>query len=143
MTMKKSKVFIDSSVIIAGLASSSGGSNRILILCELDLIRPYISEQVVREVLKNVEHKLPALYEKTYLLFRRLPFRLQEASEENLVSAAEMINEKDAPILAAAMSGKVDCFLTLDKHFLEGQCLDPLSFWIGTPGDFLGRWPEV
>jgi len=143
MTMKKIKVFIDSSVVIAGLASSSGGSNRILMLCELGLIRPYVSEQVVREVLKNVEKKMPGLYEKTYCLFRQLPFGFVEAKGENLSTATNLNNEKDAPVLATAMSGKVEWLLTLDKHFLKQKWHEDLSFKIGTPGLFLQQWPYI
>lgn len=49
--MKQSKVFLDSSVIIAGLASRTGGSHEVLALSELGIIVPCISEDVVSEVL--------------------------------------------------------------------------------------------
>ena len=57
MNMKPIKVFIESSVIIAGLVSKRGGAYEILILTELGIIIPYISEQVVYEVIRNVEKK--------------------------------------------------------------------------------------
>ena len=46
MNMRKTRVFLDSSVIIAGLASASGGSHKVLALCELGLIDPFISAEV-------------------------------------------------------------------------------------------------
>ncbi len=143
MIMKPIKIFLDSSVVLAGLASPGGGSNRILLFCELGLVKPYISEQIVREVLRTVEKKLPGLYEKTYFLFRKLPFQLVEPTDKSLSTTTKLINEKDAPVLAAAMSGKVEWLLTLDKHFLEQKWHEDLSFKIGTPGLFLQQWPYI
>ena len=57
--MKQSRIFIDSSVIIAGLASKTGGSHEVLALAELKLIIPCISEDVVSEFVRNVQKKLP------------------------------------------------------------------------------------
>lgn len=143
MIMKPIRLFLDSSVVIAGLASPGGGSNRILLLCELGLVKPYISEQILSEVLRNVEKKLPGLYGKTYFLFRKLPFQLVEPTDKSLSATTKLINEKDAPVLAAAMCGKVDWLVTLDKHFLEQKWHEDLAFKIGTPGLFLQQWPYI
>lgn len=135
--MRQTRVFLDSSVIIAGLASATGGSHEMLALAELGVIAPCVSEDVVAEVLRNVQKKLPGCLDSYYALFKALPFRVIDASPKDLERARSLINEKDAPVLAAAMSGRVDWLLSLDKHFLHEALGKQVGFSIGTPGDFL------
>jgi len=138
--MKQSKVFLDSSVIISGLASRSGGSYEILALAELGIIIPCISEIVVTEVLRNVKSKLPGSLDLFYALFKKLPFKFYDPAKNVLQRAELLINIKDAPILAAAMTGKADWLLSLDKHFLKEDWHGKVDFLIGTPKDFLRNW---
>lgn len=137
MSTKPSKVFLDSSVIIAGLASVTGGSHEILALAELKLIIPFISEDVVSEVLRNVQKKLPNSLPYFFTLFKTLPFKIIDATEKDMEYAKTLINEKDAPILAAAIAGQVDWLLSLDKHFLTADLQGKVSFNVGSPKDFL------
>ena len=140
--MKQTKVFLDSSVIIAGLASKKGGSYEVLALAELKIIVPCISKEVVNEVFRNVQKKLPVSTAHFYTLFKKLPFKIIDTANEDFARAKKIINEKDAPILAAAMSGKVDWLLSLDKHFLEKGLEEKARFQLGTPGDFLQKLPD-
>lgn len=135
--MKQNKVFLDSSVIIAALASRTGGSHEVLALAELGLIAPFISEDVVSEVLRNVNKKLPGSANLFYMLFKALPFRIIDAAERDMEYARSLINEKDAPILAAAISGKVDWLLSLDKHFLTVDWKGKVDFVVCSPKLFL------
>jgi len=139
--MKPSNVFLDSSVIIAGLASEKGGSYEVLALAELKVIIPCICEDVVSEVLRNVQKKLPGSVAHFYALFKKLPFKITDPSEEDMVFAKKLINEKDAPILAAARSGKVDWLLSLDRHFLKADLEGKVNFQICSPGEFLQKLP--
>lgn len=139
MNMKPIKVFMDSSVILAGLVSKHGGAYEILILAELGIIIPYISEQVVYEVIRNVEKKIPECIEPFYLLLKTLPFNLVVPTETELKKTEFSINPKDAPILAAARIAGVDWLLSLDKHFLQLRRSEQIEFNIGTPGDLLQR----
>lgn len=137
--MKPIKVFLDSSVIIAGLASRRGGSYELLALAEVGIITPYISEQVINEVLRNTQKKLPGCVDLFYLLFKRLPFVIADPGVEHLLHAKAFINENDAPIIAAAMTAEADWLLSLDSHFLNKDWKGEVSFLIGTPGDFLRK----
>jgi len=139
--MKQIKVFLDSSVIIAGLASKKGGSYEVLALAELKVIIPCICEDVVSEVFRNVEKKLPGSVAHFYALFKKLPFKIIDPLGEDLALARKMINEKDAPILASAISGEVDWLLSLDKHFLKAELEGKVKFQVCTPGEFLQRLP--
>ncbi|AGL01881.1 putative toxin-antitoxin system toxin component, PIN family [Desulfoscipio gibsoniae] len=139
--MKRNNIFLDSSVIIAGLASKKGGSYEVLVLAELNIIIPCICENVVSEVYRNVQKKLPAGLVHVYSLFKNLPFKLIDPTEEDIEKAKKMINEKDAAILAAAITGKVDWLLSLDKHFLELDLGDKIGMKISSPGEFLHKFP--
>lgn len=136
MNMKPIKVFLDSSVIIAGLASARGGSRELLSLAEMKLLIPVISEQVVREVTRNIEKKLPNRLPHYFQLFRLLPFIMVEPSPENLEKTRKLINPQDAGILASALTAGVDWLISLDKHFLTLNN-DKLPVKIGSPQDFL------
>lgn len=135
--MKQIKVFLDSSVVIAGLVSKTGGSYEVLALAELGVIVPYISEEVVSEVLRNAQKKLPGGIDSFYALFKVLHFKIVDASEESTKHARSLINEKDAPILAAATFGKVDSLLSLDKHFLNEDWKGKVDFKVSSPKNFL------
>lgn len=135
--MKQIKTFLDSSVIIAGLASKTGGSHKILLMAEYKIIIPLISEVVVQETLSNIKKKMPQHYSLFYTLFQRLPFKLIDPSEDDFKRALTMINEKDAPILAAAMTGKAEWLLSLDRHFFQPELTAFTGMNIGTPGDFI------
>lgn len=141
--MRRIRVFLDSSVIIAGIAWAAGGSHEVLALAELGVIAPCLSEEVVAEVLGNVQKKLPGYLGSYYALFKALSFRVIDASPEDLEHARSMINEKDAPILAAAISGRVDWLLSLDKHLLDEALRKQVGFGIRTPGDFLKKLADL
>jgi len=143
MRMKQNKVFLDSSVIIAGLASKKGGSYEVLALSELKIIIPCICEDVVSEVYRNVQKKLPGALANVYTLFKMLPFKLIDYNEKDMERAKKLINKQDASILAAAITGKVDWLLSLDKHFLNTNMRDKMGFYICTPGEFLQRSPYL
>jgi len=136
-TSKKIKVFFDSSVIIAGLASNKGASHMMLALVEMEIIEPFVCEQVVTEVVTNVEKKLPSCLPQFYALFKRLPFALGDAKKDKLKNALQLINKKNAYILAAAMSAGIDVLVSLDKHFLNSNIRGELGFFICTPGEFI------
>jgi len=134
--MKPIRIFLDSSVIIAGLASSKGGSREILNLAELRVLVPVISEQVVREVTRNMEKKMPQYLPHYYQLFRSLPFVMIEPGQESMEKALSLINDNDAIILASALTARVDWLISLDKHFLDLNKAE-IPFKVGSPGDFL------
>ncbi len=141
--MRKIRVFLDSSVIVAGLASASGGSHKVLALAELGIITPCISADVESEVLRNVAKKLPKAVVHFERLLQELSFTVIETSEQEIERAKAIINEHDAPIIAAAISGGVDWLLSLDKHFLALKEKETLDFTVATPGEFLQQLADI
>jgi predicted nucleic acid-binding protein len=54
-----------------------------------------------------------------------------------------MINEKDAPILAAAIAAHVDWLLSLDKHFLLENWAGRVNFRVCSPVTFLNELRSI
>lgn len=70
-------------------------------------------------------------------MFKCLPFVLVDYEEKKLKYASELINDKDANILAAAMTADVDVLVSLDRHFFDGQLAGKIDFVICAPGELL------
>ncbi len=150
--MKKSiqriKVFIDTSVLIAGVASVTGASATVLDLCEAESIQMVISRQVLVEADRNFSAKLPGLVTQFRQFMRNLaPLMVEDPPTRAVERAAALIAQKDAAILAAALEAKVDYLITLDKkHFLKHKVKENIPLEVCTPADFLrifdSLWPS-
>ncbi|MBF7084334.1 hypothetical protein IT084_15375 [Desulfallas sp. Bu1-1] len=89
------------------------------------------------EAFRKLQKKLPGCVDHFYTLFKALPFKIAGPDDYDLERAKPLINEKDAPIMAAAMTAKMDWLLSLDKHFLNEDWKGKVNFAVSTPGDFL------
>jgi len=139
------RVFLDTRVLLAGLASRTGASNKILALAEAGLLTLVVSEQVLVEAEQNLKEKLPKALPEYERFLTTCPMEEVPApSAAEVMSAKEIIQAKDASILAAAKNAQVDYLVTLNrKHFLEDSDVAIKSgLRIGTPGDFLAWWRE-
>ena len=145
MNQMKIKIFIDSSVIIAALLSSDGGSAKIFKFCEAGIAEGWISNTVIEEVDRNIKRKFPELKLYFYKLLKVAGIRISKNPSKNMIREAEawIKDRYDAPILAAAKLAKVDVVLTLDiRHFIKDTDVAKKSgMQIMTPGEFLnGFW---
>jgi predicted nucleic acid-binding protein len=116
------KVFIDANVLIAGSASRTGASRAVLALGEIGLIELYTTRQVIDETERNIRQKLPqALPIFTELMLYLNLQILDDPAPEVFKRWLRVIEEKDAPILEAAVQLSADYFLTLNpKDFTPG-----------------------
>ena len=134
------KVFFDTSVILAACKSKSGGSSFILMLCRKGKIKGCISRYVVYEIKKS--SSILSQQEKQRLNFLILQCKL-EITEDPPKKIVEkyysIINKKDAPILASAISANTDYLVTLNsKHFMRPELkIAVKSMKIVTPKDFI------
>ena len=137
--IQKIKVFIDTSVLIAGVASLTGASAAVLDLCEAESIQMVISRQVLVEADRNFSVKLPGLVNEFRQFIRNLaPLMVEDPPAAAVERSASLIDRKDAAILAAAIESKVEFLITLDKkHFLKQKVLRNIPIQICTPSDFL------
>lgn len=148
MEIKKRRIFLDSNVILSGLFSGTGAPRLILDVLSLGL--PALSGLTGRfnlmEIERNLKKKMPAAV-ATYLdylpllNFEIVPLPSAEEMRP-LYGAAE---DKDLPVLASALTGRADFFVTGDKRLVSfvGQ-REGLPFRTAAPAEFLDRiLPEI
>lgn len=137
------RLFLDASVFIAAAGPHTGASALVLALCRHGRARAVSSRLILREAERNIQSKLGAnALLRFYQEIATLDLDLVEApTPEQVAAQSQLINPKDAHVLAAALKGTVEVLLTLDrKHFLTARVLQAgLPFAILTPGDFLRR----
>ena len=139
MEKPRLRVFLDTSALIAGIASSTGAAREVFRLAELQLIELVLSIQVIVEADRNIEAKLPEmLYEYRAFLGLLSPLLVDDPSSKDIKKYAGLIDPDDAPILAAAVAAKVDCLVTWDKkHFLKTDINTGTDMKVLSPGEFL------
>ncbi len=117
--MAKSRVFLDSSVLVSALLSSRGGSFYILNQLR-DEFEFLINDYVFEETLGVLNEKFTIredLKDKLFLLMGLTPIKiLKSPHSDELKTLSNIINKKDAPILVSALKYS-HYFLTLDNDF--------------------------
>ena len=141
------KVFLDSSVLVAASASTSGASALILGYCRKMNIKGCVSLDVVGEARKNINLKF-GIKEKNRFKFFLKHARLaitNQATFENISEAEKVIAPKDAPILAAYKDSSAEFLITLDrKHFLKPEVANFVKGKkILTPGEFVQKYIKI
>jgi predicted nucleic acid-binding protein len=135
------RLFLDASVWIAAAGSSTGASALVLALCRHGHAKAVSSRLVLLETERNVRGKLgESALLRYYREIASLDLDLVEPpTPQEIAAQSQIIDPKDAHVLAAALKGGVEVLLTLDrKHFLSPPVLQAaLPFKIMTPGDFV------
>ncbi len=135
------RVFLDSSVLFAAVASPKGGSGVILDLCQHQRITAVVSRLVLIETGRNIRTKLqPDKLAAYYRLLERTPFAVSSPPmPEVTFPYHRIIAPKDAPILAAAIENRCGYLVTLDRRDFMTPAIQSakLPIRILTPGDFL------
>lgn len=140
--MKKIKLFLDSNVLIAGLASSKGASAVILRLIEAKAIEAYLSQQVIEESERNLRKKLPEFLPYYYYALKYLPLTILKDSKNIHRNLSKYFPKKsDQIIFQTVQKLEPDYFLTLNrKHFHQKPVRKISHFKIRTPAQFLDEW---
>lgn len=143
--MKKAKVFLDSNVLIAGLASTRGASATVLRLIESKVVEAYISNQIVMESERNIKKKLPEFLPFFYYTLSYLPLTvLLDSKNINKRLSKHFPKESDQLIFETVQKLKSEYFLTLNrKHFHQDMIKKIANFKIKTPAQFLDEWGEI
>lgn len=133
------RAFLDTNVLIAGLASRTGASAAILDLGEAEEILVVMSRHVLLEAHRVFEAKFPHLTGQFRLFIKNLaPLLIDDPKPQALSEAGRVIEPGDAPILAAVKGHPVDYLVTLDKkHFITPKVRDYVTTPIVTPAEFL------
>jgi predicted nucleic acid-binding protein len=144
MRKQRLKVFLDTSALIAGVASSRGAARAVLQLAEIGLIEVIVSRQVIVEADRNIEEKLPKMLDD-YREFMELlsPVLIDDPHQKDVERFLKVINYDDAPILASAVGSGADFLITWDrKHFIGKNIHIHSNLKIVTPGEFLKYFRE-
>ena len=140
--MAKTRVFLDSSVIITALLSTRGGSFYILSSLQNEF-EFQTNEYGLREIQRTLTNKFshqPVLSNQLFLLLGTAGVRtLPNPSKRERSHCARYISANDAPILASAFKYS-DILLTLDKEFFNlrvASAAREVSVKILTPKEFI------
>lgn len=117
------RVFIDADVLFAGSASPNEHSASLVILrmAEITLIEAITSQQVITEVERNLEAKLPRALPAFRLLVSRCLQIVPDPSRKEIQAAAYAADPADLPILVAARRAGCAFLATYNlRHFRPG-----------------------
>lgn len=135
------RVFLDTSALFSGVWSVEGGARYILKLGEAGLVKVLVSSQVLTEIERALQVKVPHKLGQLALLLHESGVEVvPNPPQQTVQDSLHLIGyAADAQVFAAAWAAGVDYFVTLDRqHFLDNESLrGAVPFPIGTPGDFL------
>jgi predicted nucleic acid-binding protein len=117
---KRPKIFLDADVIFAGSASPSvqGASYVVLLMGEITLLDCITSEQVITEVERNLEDKIPAALPEFRLLVKRCLQVVPDPSAKDVKAYLGQADPKDLAILVAALRENCSYLLTFNtRHY--------------------------
>jgi len=139
MAADRWRVFLDTSVLIAGTVSRTGASAALLDLGEAEEILIVVSQQVLVEADRVFLAKFPELIPRFRDYIHNLaPLLVDDPPSSAVQEAVRVIHPDDAPILAAAKLHPLDFLVTLDaRHFKTPQAKAFLPTPIVTPAEFL------
>jgi len=134
----KPRIFIDADVLFAGSASPNEFSASLVILrmAEITLIEAITSDQVITEVKRNLEQKIPAAMPAFQLLVSRCLQVVKDPSPDEINSRTGAADPKNLPILAAAVREGCQFLTTYNiRHFQPGVPMVTVM----KPGDLVQR----
>jgi predicted nucleic acid-binding protein len=134
--MKRPRVFLDADVLFAGVAAPTeqGASHVVLRLGEITLIECVTSTQVVTEVKRNFEKKLPGKLPELRLIISRSLRVVPDPEPHELPPYKGQADPKNLPILVAALTHGCRYLLTFNIRHYEPATSEVL---VQRPGDFL------
>jgi predicted nucleic acid-binding protein len=113
-----SRVFVDSSVLIAAAMSRSGASRALFEAGSQGAVEIAISRLVIRESSQNVMRKRPASFASLQSIILGLEPAIIDPDLDLVRLANQFVVEKDAAIVAAAATFGANYLATLDKRDL-------------------------
>lgn len=132
------RIFADANVLIAGADSRTGASNAVLLMAEIGLYRLVVSRLVLEEVERNLRKKLPAALPNFARQMAQIQLEIAPPPPfEEIQQWKKIIEAKDAPILATAVSAQVNRFLTLNSKDFTPEVASQSGLQIMTPGEFV------
>ena len=111
------RLFLDANVLFSAAIKPEGRTNAVFRLAEVGLAELVTSPYAVLEATRNVQAKFPDSISSLETLLEKVR-AVAEADPELVAWSNRYLPNKDAPILAAAISSAADILVTGDrKHF--------------------------
>ncbi|MBI2305301.1 MAG: PIN domain-containing protein [Chloroflexi bacterium] len=132
------RVFIDSSVLIAAAISAKGKARDLILSSLCGQFTLCLSDLVLDETERN--RKAPAALTTFQLLREVLDVDVSVPSKSLVLRVANVVKLKDAPIVAGAIRARAEYLATYDrKHLLSPKEAIKMRFGIiaATPDDIL------
>jgi hypothetical protein len=135
---RKLRIFVDADALFAGSASPSdyGASFVLLRMAEITLIDALSSRQVITEVERNLQVKLPSALPAFRLLVQRCLEVVPDPDDEVVHGHEGRADSKDLPILVAALREGCPWLITFNVRDYEPGHPD---ITVLTPGEFLSE----
>ena len=115
------RIFIDSSVLFSAANSSKGHSRDLFLMSASGEIKIIISNFVLQETIRNLSGLKKPPLEALDQIVQNANIELVDATKQSVLDAAKLIVLKDAPIIAAAKTAKVNMLVSLDKKHILGR----------------------
>lgn len=117
---KISKVFVDSSVLIAAAISSNGSARDLIKRSFRNEFKIIVSDLVLEETERNLRNKAPKALPALRFFLRIFNPEVVSPNKSLISKVSKIIDVKDAPIVAGAISSKADYLVSFDrKHLLQ------------------------
>jgi predicted nucleic acid-binding protein len=134
------RVFIDSSVLIAAAISQTGTARHLLTAGLLSDVALFFSDDVFEETERNLTRKFPTALPALRLFQEAFVDQSVQPREATIRQAAELVAAKDAPILGGAIAARVQYLATFDQqHLLSAveRIQDVFGITVATPSEIL------
>jgi len=139
--MSKSRIFFDSSALIAGVLSSTGAARVLMVMSEMGEIQLLVSEYVIVETERSLARKVPVALPDFRQALKDADIKIvhDPPAKEVRENLYLMTDVEDVPVLLAAMKARVDYLATHNRrHFLDDpKVAEKSGLRLGTPGDML------
>ena len=138
--MTNTKIFFDSSALFSSIYSSTGAAAELIRRSLEGEIEIIISPEVLIEVRRNIRRKAPTLEMELMNTIHAMNLTITSSPRDALVIDFEaFVEPKDAAIVAAAVTAKVEYLATFDrKHLINpSQVSERSGLIILTPGETL------
>lgn len=113
-------IFVDSSVLFAGCLSSAGSARDLISQAKLGRASLVVSSVVWDETERNLELKSPEALPFLHMLDALQLARSVQPVDTLVAEVAQIIELKDAPIVAGAVTARANFLATYDrKHLLR------------------------
>lgn len=145
MAMKRARFVLDTSVVVAGLRSRLGASNRILMLVAEQRVVPIVTTALFLEyedVLGRPEQRLAThMSEADVAGFLSAFASAAEPVEVHFLWRPQLADPADELVLEAAVNGRAQAIVTHNvRHFLPAA--NELGVQVVTPAELLKRMRE-